>query len=330
MRPSREYLQSSGVPEDPGSVAEHEAEVRQEINETERDPELERMLAKIDWDWLKQKLASPLQHTDIDPASLNFLTPERITTDDSLESEALYSIRDNQLLIKIEEIQEVQKQWQVPLELMFLYLIAHEEVHIVSKSECVGLFGDDPKYTLRTGYSLFHGNDKDESREFDTYTVLEEGLTDRWAREVVLEYLQAHPDFADAAGTAEFRAKLTDDHWHKKYDLEVSVVEAMIDHLAQETEVKPETVWNAMLRGKLEGEDLTRQDFQQLARQFFSKKFLEQLKTVAAEPKEPLKSLSLLKELNMSSIDPALRTRIEARIQAARSLEGGEELPLAA
>src|SRR3989344_2868869 len=321
MRESREMLQSNRLPENKEIIAEHEAEVRQAVNEAKRDPELEQILAKVDWGWLKQRFGRILAHTDIDPASLNFVPPDMIESDHTWESEGFYSIFNNQLVVNPEKVREVQELWQVPIELMWLYLLAHEETHAVSKSECVGAFGDVSEYYLRSGYSLYHANEQDESKEFDTYQILDEGITDKLAREIVLEYLEAHPDFADATGTKEFTSKLNDDRWHKKYNLEVSLVELMIDRLARETGVTSKIVWNAMLQGKLEGEDLTHQDFQELARQFFSEKFLHQLKMTEASSDKPLGALSLFKEFNLTSIDPALKAKIEARIQAAQHLQ---------
>lgn len=331
MRRSREYYNLQGLPDDPGIIAARESKVRKEIHESERDPEMEQVLAKIDFEWLKHRFGRDLIHTDIDPNSLNFIPAEMFTVDRTLDHQGLYSVTDNHILANPDVLRNHAKRWQLPAELLWLWFVVHEEGHAVSKSDCTGMFGeegDSPNYLLRRGYSLYHANDEDVSEEYDTYDILEEGLNEKRSRVIVLEYLQAHPDFVDRANTEKLKALFADDHRHKVYDLEISLVEIMIDHLSRETGVSPQTVWQAMLRGKLEGEDLARSDFQELARQFFSEKFLEQLRTEVSDPNKPLQALPLLKELNLTSVDPMLRRRIEARIQAAQPPE--EELGLAA
>lgn len=321
---SREFLQFNGQPEDAETLTEHEASVDQEIKETNRDPEFEKLLAKIDLDWLRQRFGQVLSHTDVDPATLNFIPADRITSDRSLESSGMYSTRDNQILVNPEKIKEQQERWQVPAELVLLEIFTHEQIHAVSKTQNVGLFEDNPEYSLRTGYSLFRGNSKNESKEMDTYTMFDEGVTEKWSRQIYQEYLQAHPDLADPESVKRFQNMISTDGWAKVYDLEISLVEAMMAKLAKETGVSTETVWQAILRSKLEGEDLDHPDFQELAKQFFSDKVLQGIKS-ADSGYHSMEAIPLIKDIDLDSIDPDLKARIDARILAAQAWKAEEQ-----
>jgi len=310
-----EFLKKSGEPEDPRLLKTRELVTRKEAELIKKEnPEFEELLTQVDFEWMKKAFQAILARFKIDPDTINFVEPGMVVPDNSIRGLASYD-PDKLIRINYEEIGK-NLRWSSNPAVVLAIIILHEECHAISRNICVGYFDYDEEgrrnIKAKSGYAQhIIGVEGDKTvTQSESYSLFDEGVTEKIARELVIKYLESHPNLEDL----NKRKKIyEDDSKPKVYNLAVSLVEAMIVKIANETGVSREMVWQAIVRGKIEGEDLGDADFREMFSEVFTSQFLKDLRTANVEEGQA-RTIPMMGSLGLGQIDPDLLKRIQKRI----------------
>ncbi len=318
-QPSREFYTEGGKPHDPESVKMYE---KLSLESSEQSPEFKALLGRLDFDAIKQLFLELARKTDIDPAQMNFVEPDRIVERNLNNASANFRMSMNAIEIDPAELKGLESEEISDPVLKLLEIVMHEEGHAVSKTKCSGKFTPDGFWpsSMRSGYSLDVFPRDPNLRHHTVFGLFDEGVTEKISRELGKKYLDSHPDIADPAQVQKMREYYDDDNQIKAYDLPVSFVEAFIAHVAHRAEVAEDLVWGAIIRGKLEGTDLDGSDFAVLFAEMFNDNFQEELSGMSSE-KDESKLIQLMEMDKLKTIKPELWERINKRIIASAEYE---------
>lgn len=231
-------------------------------------------LEKINWDILKNILEQYLEKAGLPKESINFIPKEKTLSVPNSHIRFLgkYDRQDNVILINYEFIKNFSENSEQKLnpEIDFLLTLIHEEIHAISKQECYG--AEDGK--LSNGVEIVSGylTLKDGSIAFH---ALDEGMTEKMAREALLDYVRA---------TGHFQIKECVDFFEKyqnEYNANIECIDELIERISIFTGVSPDVVWGGFIRGKFEGEDFTDLTLKEGLVQIFSEGFLNQIQGIS-------------------------------------------------
>lgn len=267
---NQEYFDPSGGKIEPRFVERIHTETRrQEVDEREKDPRLEAVLNKVDFDILKKIFQDYATKSGL-TGELNFLGKDRIRHFTDGENEASYLIVQNLIALSYEKI----KRDDQTIDLMVLHKLCHEEAHAVSRlREVLSLTEQGNNLNVEVE-SITSGYRQDE-----LFRALNEGVVERFAQEILNRYISADSTFADDSQRSLYTERsrenpklLTD------YVNEVNLVEILLKKIAQEVGVSEQLVWQALIRGLLEGEDFKDPQLKADFTDIFPNDFLEKLK----------------------------------------------------
>lgn len=293
---SRENITTHG--ELATGLTEDEQRGLQEIKEAGKNPELAEVLDKIDFARIEHIFKNQLKKTGIPPEQINFIPKDRIlhVPENLLNtSPAIYDHLKNYIEIDYKHLinaikeeydyegimdackraiadeehsytqEEVEKKVR---HLLLLSAIIHEEGHATSKTECRGF--DLPstkekeehmrgragvatfdKYSKLSGSNTFVG-------EKTSYSLLEEGINETLAQQVLEEYLtKEHWKPQDEKIIRAFltHTRETNPQGYIRYH-EKQLIQTLTKKLAKESGVSEETVFGALARAHYEGHNL--------------------------------------------------------------------------
>lgn len=281
-----------------------------DMRELVQSKELLKSLARIDFDLLRTIFSDHLRKYGIDPQTINFLTVERIFDSSFYKKDAnnlgSYDPQTNVLFINYDNLMRWVRVLPTESEeddksFLITNTLVHEEVHALSKSICQGLHftnedleEDMPAGLARvervTGYRRFVAEYKTQPGAVagdifsktpfwntDLLVSLDEAVTEKFSRAVFLEYVSKHADFVDPKIALKWQEFFKSYSEGMPYSQEVQMLDALIARIARETGVDPETVWHAVLMGKLKGENLFDAELRLAFEEIFDADFLEEL-----------------------------------------------------
>lgn len=310
---SREVKNEYGEDIDEGPIQKSEfsrmnSEVRRE--DLKHTPELSASLEKVDFELFRTIISDRLRKMGIDPKTINFLGPNRIFDSSNFGGRfpltiGNYDVVKNVILINHKKITEEgaagPNNTEDDRDLLVASAVMHEQTHAVSKSLCRGMhfeaadmFYPAPKDTVRVGVKVgyLHVLSDFESRPGDStfdvlrrepyvsaqfFGALNEAVTEKFAREMFVDYLQKDPDMVDPAMVSKWREFYINHPEQLSYGLEVDVLEALIERISRETGVSEDVVWQAMAMGMFKGESLFDQEIAQAFEEIFGREFLIEL-----------------------------------------------------
>ena len=283
---SREILKTSGEPE--GESVVQELEERAQKEQGHASFELLNFFEKVDFPTLRGMFEDISERSGGDPKALNFIEPDRITyTFPNVHHgvRAAYRPEENLIMMRYHMLREfAQEKLQIPVDLLALSVLCHEEVHATSRVECRGLeiIAGRPRYDyIRVGYFLDSPQEQEKDEGVDKgrmvfLRLFEEGVTDKLGQEIFREYVR-RTEFADKKTMAEFDRAAAEHGKEFLYVTPMKFVDALIAKISRETGISRRVVWQAIVRGKYEGEDLANPELREAFAEMVSPYFLDRL-----------------------------------------------------
>ncbi|MEK7651389.1 MAG: hypothetical protein AAB377_02570 [Patescibacteria group bacterium] len=261
------------------------------MKQSENSPEFEELLAKIDFNSLREIFSNIAEKSGVDSEKINFLNPERISNSlSSKEGERMaeFSIMENIIYASHEEIKRYSSDMGLNKDLMVLQVLCHEETHAISYTSCVGLkeFIRNKNGVIETqsGFSIGTIQKENESSQFNSlFRFFDEGVTEKIAREITSEYLDKNPDFSKTENVKEFEDVLYSKKGKMPYDGSVLFLEGFIKKIGLAVGLDEETVWHAIIRGKIEGINFNDTEFKNSFSEMFPPNFFYDLSKVSSD-----------------------------------------------
>jgi hypothetical protein len=271
---------------------------------------MDALIDRLDLEWVKKYLSAIMTKTSEDPTKINFIPRDKIILNPNLNVGGIFNPDDNMIEINPVTISAAVYRFQGSRNLFLLRDIIHEEAHAVSKIKKVPV-------GIRSGYATRTKEDKNTTW---TYALFDEGVNEKLTRQITNEYIKSHPDIASDQELQAFQEIFRDDKSNGAYTLPVSLVETMITKISHETSIPQEMVWEGILRGKFEGDDLAEEDLNNLFAEIFSQEFMDQLRNTHPGRQEN-QIAQMIQNLDLGTLDPELWGRIQKRIKAVAELK---------
>ena len=268
---NQEHLDLSGQRIAPKHIERiHTETQKQEVDEKEKDPRLETVLERINFDILEKIFQDYATKSGL-TGEINFLGRDRIRHfTDGDDIEASYLVIQNLIALSFDNI----KRDNQTISLMILHKLCHEEAHAISRLKEVLSLSEQGNELNVKAESITSGY-----RQDTLLRAFNEGVVERLAQEVFNRYLQADPVFADDTQKSFYFERLKE---HPElltdYTGTVRFVEVLSKRIAQEVGVSEQLVWQALIRGLIEGENFDDFQLQTDFEDMFPKNFLEKLK----------------------------------------------------
>ena len=284
MRTSREIFKISGEPEEPEKIAYMKKAGRAVVEQIAKDPELEKILTGADFSLLRDLFEKIAMRSGVDPATLNFLGPDRIAHRSlSWSGTGIYNAQNNFIGISYDRVKERAKKLGLDPELTAVKTLCHEETHATSKVECTGENEPRDKYPYyrgdKTGYSRYIEGQEGVHEPYVQkwlFNRFNEGVTEKLSREIFLEYAIKSGKYPkEEIGKFELLERAAPEEL--SYGVAVGFVNALILKISRETGLDEKTVWRALIRGMYEGEDFQDQELKSLFAEIISPEFLDKL-----------------------------------------------------
>lgn len=296
---SREFFNADNTPEDPKLQRARELEAGERIARERKITEVEVLLDQIDFDLLRDIFKDDIKKTGISVSEINFLRKDRISH--LYRDRGAYASDTNIIQIGYDNILGSSEAYDVDVRLMFLEVLIHEETHAVSKTRCWNLLEEKGNPSVaKSGYaSAMDQRNETGNLELigDMFRLFNEGVTQKRAREVLVEYLR-RTGYSEKENLAHFEHILDE---YDPYRKAIQITEALTRRLAKANGVSEEAAWGAIMRGYYEGEDLLREDFQEWFGETLPPGFMDKLMMADDEDLAEL----LDEELEQTSIQKA-------------------------
>lgn len=202
----------------------------------------------------------------------NFVDKSKIVVINTATAEetAKYDLTKNEIVIRYNWVEREAKRANVDPALYFLKVLCHEEVHATAKRECETRLSSGktiPSSKIKGGYMQHKVRDGQ-----TLFRLFDEGVTEKLSREVIMEYCKSAG--VDAKELEEFfLSKPTE----TPYGTSVLFVDFLIKKISDIADVDEKTVWEAIIRGQRQGEDLLSKEFKSLFREIADFDFLHRL-----------------------------------------------------
>ena len=266
----REVYTKKDIPEDPKITAKREKVHIGELRRREEgavSPELKAFLEKVDFKLLRKIFEQRAGRAGIQPRDLNFLSPERIFSDNDPRISGAYDVDYNVIFISNHQerikslgLEEFNRK-NYSLDLEMLQALTEEEVHAVSKNSTVV----DQLFTFRfqssrSGYQIHSG------RQGVLFQSFNEGVAAKLRIEIVLEYLEkSMKDEGALSWLKDAQAKYHDSRGH-----DIKLIDAVVKHMAERAGMPEKTVWEALVNGLFHGESFEEQEIKDLFSESFN------------------------------------------------------------
>lgn len=257
-------------------------------------PEIKEVLDKIDFEKLKSMFADLARGIGIPEEGINFLDRDRVF---GSENGSRYRPEEN--IIFLDQSKGRKGEWDLrsqekidaednkeakavygSREIRELRVLVHEEAHAISKVVCVvDEWGSTVQF--KVGYNevtqrnaLLRGKQKEKGRKM-TFQLLNEGVTEKLARELTLKYLE---DNNWPRGEIDvFEDSVNKHNRGLSYVQEVKFVDALIKTIADKIDESEGVVWEAFVSGLLKGGVFRDENVKNIFKQIFGEEFLDDL-----------------------------------------------------
>ncbi len=302
----REVFNPPNVLEDQALTEQREKEYIERYHpRAQRSERIRDMLEGINTEKLREIFAEKATLLGKDPRELNFIGKDRIHSMAGGHYTGYFNNIHNILLMaepKLGDTTENERQ-RVELgrrhietygssKLAFLAILTHEETHAVSKNRLVSLtetprwkkhptkpYIDGVIYDFekkQSGYFRESGPDA-----FSIFHAFNEGMVERFSREIVLQYLEQSNWAPEEAATYRDTVK---NHPEKLgYSNEVALVDAIIRHLAAKSNRSEKDTWDWFVRGLFDGQTFEEKEVRDIFDQAFGPEFLNELSRIQIE-----------------------------------------------
>lgn len=261
--------------------------------------ELEKLVQEINFDILRQILQEIAHRSTLDIDSMNFINTKGISYKAHMFLTAGWDPQENIILLNPDRILSDAEYLKVDKFLYSLYILIHEESHAASRSICFGEIDEaerddsnDQKrntgkrdfipadFTVFTqgGYLQRLKLPQEDHRTF--YTLFEEGVNEKLAREVWQLYIERDTTLVDRVGGENIEKMstiLVSNDQRLNFSKAVHFIDKLVQHISSYTGFDEKMVWQAIIRSKFEAQDMLDLDIQEGFAEIFSPDFLDRL-----------------------------------------------------
>ena len=303
---TREFVSIKGQQEtDPATLELEEIEGQQEL-----DKEIEKILTQIDFDLLEKLYFEIATKSGLDPLTINFVGRDRITGYDKPETSATSQIARSKIYLNKSAQIEEAKRLNLSLEAVVLHNIVHEEIHLVNRAFYRGLYeynsNQSDNSEQHTGYNFIrhYADKRGKDAANNSFSLFNEGVTEKLSREISLRYVTSK-GLSDPAQTQQaikifnnFPTTRNEDVI-QVYDLAVYLIDLMIQIISKISGFSQEKIWQGIIRGQFEGENLTTGGLRILMNETFGKNFMQRLENANGD--DLLKLIEEVEQKNNST-----------------------------
>lgn len=252
----------------------------------EKAPSLEAFLEVVDLDTMREIYEEIAEKSGVDPESIGFVEEDKIYSDKSMVNTGIFNRRDQTIGLNAKQIEMLSTENVVyeagrDRNLMYLATLCHEEAHAVShlnvgKLEDIhGTLGLVQGVDIRSGFhevnELEIGGKKLGLVGENNFRVLNEGVTEKLARQVFREYQSRNP-IVDVE-----EEKRDPKIYEITYRFPVAMVEGLVERISSECDVGEDLVWNALVRGYMDGLNLREEELNEALSEIISGDAVERL-----------------------------------------------------
>ncbi len=237
-----------------------------------------KILESIDREQLKDVFLDELRRSGVRVEDANTEALNQIFLRPFDHAAAMYNILLNtiQISVKSKEIAEKElSSGAVPESIVkeMQLLFIHEACHAFSRNRLRSLGKTTGKMSVESGYSTAEANPLKSGKANKTLEAFNEGVTQRIAEEVFLEYSKRMGNPAD-----EFLSEALNRHQENFWNYYIfgNQVDQMCEHIARYVGVPKDTVWESVKRGYFERPELFNEETVELFAQTFGEDFLEE------------------------------------------------------
>ena len=225
------------------------------VDNEKKNPELTKILEKVNFDLLRKLLLDKAERSGIDPERFNFVGPDRISHYAGLQEYGTYNPETNIIGLDYERIKNIciRREGERFINLLILKLLIHESIHGVSKSRCIGF--SDPKFSFQPQYSKRQSG----YNQFLKYSEFDEGVTEKMATEVFEDYLE-NSNFTTEEERKTFRDFFARISGIVGYQKNIELINLVIEKISENFNQSQKVVWEAIMRGKFKGEEIGNED----------------------------------------------------------------------
>jgi hypothetical protein len=259
-------------------------------HESFADPDIQKVLDEVNFDFLRCLFTEYAVHSGIDPEDIVLVEPLNIK---SVNSSALTAGHYN---LKTKEIAFNEKGLNLAFKLdiesdkraRILSVLIHEQAHAFggtsasehSEDALLGLLKEKwetnksgfLEVSAATTFSL-----KDPTEKFRWFN---EGMVDESASEIYNEYLRREGvQPLDPEKSMDFK---------DMYPLARLFVRSLRDKISEESGVPPEVVWHSLIKLYAEGGDLLQGEVREALDEVFSKEFVDRLSSIRSSLSNPI------------------------------------------
>ncbi len=266
-------------------------EHRSTIFELVRDPELQNVINTFDLNLLSDNLRVVAAKSGVNPETLHVVPIEHIVglADDGKYSAAgTYSPAGNIITLNRKTLEHNNESEGLSFLAGAIRTIIHEQVHAASFTLVDERYNPEtgkPQAQIHSGYSRTITNYK-EGKPKSFFELFEEGVTDKLAIEQTLRYAQTHPEILTAQDKV-ILSKIVPPPG--PYTEAMLLVSYLAFFMSQEAGVSSETIWHAIVAGKINGDGLFEPEVKEWFDKNISPDFL--LKLEQEENEEGIESL---------------------------------------
>lgn len=278
----------------------------------EKDPEtvryLESFLSRVHHDTIQKSIQRIITRSGLAADAVQLVPPEEVIPADlSIEAPDLvgtyylsgHYIALNTSLLKTQADLFARKNPDVPTsqaqDLLLLHSLVHEQTHAASYRQWLrDREADNEIHGGVTGYQI---HSQHPAGGADLYSSFDEGLTELIARRITTEYLDANPDFVSPESKQKFLAATQSQDIFSSYQYEITLIHTLVETLARQTKMSPDTIEQAIIRGKFEGTDLRNPTLSRFLDEHTFPEFSQMLQNLTTESGSPHKILRCVQEL---------------------------------
>lgn len=276
-------------------------------------------LLRIDFVALQDMFESIGSKCGIDPTKLNFLPRDHIILKPSQSGNdgiAGYESWTNQIYIsptplvstvgKYDDVRQIKWPSHERLDLakessmylFTLYTLIHEQVHAISFNRLVSWYPDTLIHRLKrllgrkqepegykedqSGYGKTARDPQNQELK-NFFEAFDEGVTEKLTLDILRKFLAGDSNSLTAEEKKRFFERFTIKSTDINYDAEIQLIDAFIECIAKKSGMDARTIWQAIVRSKVEGIDLEDTELSAFIDEHTFDGFVDRIKKLTAD-----------------------------------------------
>lgn len=240
-----------------------------------------------------------------------------IGTDEYMDKYAAYSsLNFGEITMNQKEIAKRSQETGVNPKLLTLIFFIHEQNHNITDTPCAPRQGVIHRQKVGYSYQVIERKNDGTVTGYGAFSFFNEGVTEKIARELTIQYLVDHPTIADKNDIESFKKLYSEPNAFNLYEFNIVLVDLVIDRISQKTGVSRDTVWGSIKRGQFDWEIFSDKELHEMLSEALGENFVKKLAELDVDGSEK-EAMGLMTSL----VENGERTDADARlIQLLRQL----------